>query len=80
MDAIKDAVPESLKMAGHNPLLLLHDAFSEGVHNLSDDECLERAKGVRTILIAMAERFALIRKERQELKDALSTLFKAENG
>jgi hypothetical protein len=80
MDAIEDAIPESLKMAGHNPLLLLHDAFSDGVHNLSDQECLNRAKGVRTILIAMAERFALIRKEQQELKDAVSTLFRPKTG
>lgn len=80
MDAIKDAVPDSLKMAGHNPLVLLHDAFSKGVHELSDEHCLERAKSVRTILIALAERFALIRKEQQELKQALSTLFKAESG
>jgi hypothetical protein len=33
---------------------------------------MSAAKGVRTILIAMAERFALIRKEQQELKDAMS--------
>lgn len=78
MDAIKDAVPDSLKMAGHNPLVLLHDAFSKGVHDLSDEECLQRAKSVRTILIALAERFALIRREQQELKEALSTLFKSE--
>jgi hypothetical protein len=61
MDAIRDAIPESLKMMGHNPLLLLHDAFSKGVHELSDEQCLERAQSVRTILTALAERFALIR-------------------
>jgi hypothetical protein len=78
MDAIKDAVPESLKMAGHNPLLLLHDAFSKGVHNLSDEEYLEKEpRACEPSLIALAERFALIRKEQQELKEAISTLFKA---
>jgi hypothetical protein len=79
MDAIKDAIPESLKMMGHNPLLLLHDAFSKGVHELSDEQCLERAQSVRTILIALAERFALIRNQTNELKQAISTLFKEES-
>jgi hypothetical protein len=29
MEAIKEAIPESLKMLEHNPLLLLHDAFDD---------------------------------------------------
>jgi hypothetical protein len=78
MDAIKEAVPESLKMLGHNPLLLLHDALSKGVHELSDEQCLKRAQTLRTILIAMADRFALIRAENNELKQAISSLFKEE--
>jgi len=61
MEAIKEAIPESLKMLEHNPLLLLHDAFSKGVHELSDEQCLKRAHAVRTILIGLAERFARIR-------------------
>jgi hypothetical protein len=78
MDAIKEAIPESLKMLGHNPLLLLHDAFSKGVHELSDEQCLQRAYAVRTILIGLAERFARIRAENDELRQAISSLFKEE--
>jgi hypothetical protein len=78
MDAIKEAIPESLKMLGHNPLSLLHDAFSKGVHELSDEQCLKRAHAVRTILIGLAERFARIRAENDELKQALSSIFKDE--
>ena len=66
-------------MFGHNPLLLLHDASSKGVHELSDEQCLNRAQSVRTILIALPERFALIRAESDELKQAISTLFKEES-
>jgi hypothetical protein len=78
IDEIKEAIPESLKMFTHNPLLLLHDAFSKGVHELSDEQCLQRAHAVRTILIALADRFALIRAENEELKQAISSLFKEE--
>jgi hypothetical protein len=65
-------------MFTHNPLLLLHDAFSKGVHELSDEQCLQRAHAVRTILIALADRFTLIRAENEELKQAISSLFKEE--
>jgi hypothetical protein len=76
VDAIKDAIPESLKMWGHNLLALLHKAFSEGVHDLSDEECLARAHTVRSVLIALAERMALIRAENAELKGAISVLIR----
>lgn len=74
-----EAIPESLKMLDHNPLLLLHDAFSKGVHELSDEQCLQRAYAVRTILIGLAERFARIRAENDQLRQALSSLFKEES-
>jgi hypothetical protein len=38
------AIPAGLLIDGHNPLLLLHDLLSEGVHQFSDSECLERAQ------------------------------------
>jgi hypothetical protein len=49
------------------------------VHDLSDEQCLKRAQTVRTILIALADRFALIRAENNELKQAISSLFKEES-
>jgi hypothetical protein len=79
MEAIKNAIPDSLKMSRQNPLLLLHDAFSKGVHELSDEECLKRSQHARTILIALAERFALIRAQQEDLKQALSAHFKPES-
>jgi hypothetical protein len=63
---------------GYAPLLLLHDAFSKGVHELSDEQCLKRAHAILTILIGLAERFARIRAENDELKQALSSIFKDE--
>src|SRR5205814_6790875 len=44
IDAVKDAIPESLKIREHNPLTLLHRALSEGLHEGSDEECLERSE------------------------------------
>lgn len=33
------AIPPVLLIDGHNPLALVHDLLSEGIHELSDDEC-----------------------------------------
>src|SRR5690606_15209627 len=34
--AIKHAIPDSLMIEGHNPLVLLHDTLSDGLHGQSD--------------------------------------------
>ncbi|MBN1806236.1 MAG: hypothetical protein JW837_13390 [Sedimentisphaerales bacterium] len=74
--SIKDAIPESLLIDGHhNPLTLLHDTLSKGVHELSDDECLDRAKSIRLILFELSERLGNAMKEHSELKKALTKLF-----
>jgi hypothetical protein len=77
--SVKDAIPESLLIDGcHNPLTLLHQALSEGVHVLSDDECLDRAKSIRLILFELSERLSNAMKEHSELKQALSKLLGAD--
>ncbi|MBN8458901.1 MAG: hypothetical protein J0M04_13790 [Verrucomicrobia bacterium] len=74
MDIAKPALPESLLISGHNPLGLLHSALSEGVHALSDHECLEIAGSVRTILNELSDRIAQALKDEAELQAALGTL------
>lgn len=70
----KDAIPESLLINGHNPLALLHGALSEGVHAMSDDECLEIAGSIRVVLGELSERLTQALKDEAELKHALSSL------
>ena len=57
-------------------LTLLHDALSDGVHELSDSECLELAAAIRTILTALAERITDALKDEAEMREALGTLFR----
>lgn len=70
----KDAIPESLLINGHSPLLLLHSALSEGVHALSDEQCLELASSVRIVLGELSERLSQALKDEAELSKALGTL------
>jgi hypothetical protein len=74
IDKIKTAIPSALRIDSHNPLTLLHDALSDGLHARSDEECLEYAREIRVVLTDLAERMAQVLKENSELKEAVSKL------
>jgi len=76
VETIKHALPQSLLVNGHNPLLLLHSALSAGVHELSDDQCLDLAASARVLLIEFAERMAQAMKDEAELNNAITRLAK----
>lgn len=74
LDMAKNAIPESLLINGHSPILLLHSALSEGIHALTDEQCLEIAGSVRIVLGELSERLSQALKDEAELTRALSTL------
>ena len=74
VDSVKPAVPQVLLINGHNPLTLLHTALSEAVHDKSDQECLEIAQDIRTVLAELAERIGQALKDTAELKSAVARL------
>ena len=76
VDLVKDAIPESLRIDGHNPLTLLHSALSEGVHAKSDEECLELATSIRVVLQELAERAGIALKDHAELRTAVGRLLR----
>ena len=76
LEMAKDSLPESLLIDGHSPIELLHSALSEGLHNLSDEECLESAHNVRLVLVDLSDRLAQALKNEAELKEALSQIMK----
>ena len=74
IEMAKTALPESLLINGHNPLVLLHSALSEGVHELSDEECLDLASSIRIVLSELSDRLASALKDEAELSKALGKL------
>ena len=76
VEKIKHALPESLHINGYNPLTLLHSALSGGVHEYSDEECLELAGDIRKILIEFADKLGQALKEDAELNAAVTRLAK----
>lgn len=71
---VKDALPESLLIDGHNPLSLLHAALSDGLHARSDAECLEVASSVRVVLVELSERLGQALRDEAEIHKAISRL------
>ena len=77
IEKLKKGFPESLLIDGHhNPLLLLHNALSKGIHEMSDEDCLELATSIRVVLSELAERIANMLKEKTELSKAVGRLLK----
>ena len=71
---VKDVIPESLYVEEHNPMRLLYRALSKGVHELSDEECLQLASSIRVVLAELSERLSSLLKDKAELSKAISTL------
>ena len=70
----KDVIPDKLFINNQNPILALHHVLSGGVHNFSDERCLELARDVRVVLGALSERLSFVLKDDAEVGSALSNL------
>src|SRR5271166_2758708 len=76
IDMIKDAIPQRLLIHGQNPLTLLHSALSRGLHEQTDEKCLELATDIRLILAELSELLGHALKDERELKEAISRLMR----
>ncbi|SRR6266568_3642181 len=80
IEKMKAAFPQMLLINGNNPLALLHAALSQGVHDKSDEDCLQIAMSIRIILGELAERLSLALKDDTELTTAVGNLIKLKSG
>ncbi len=65
-DNIFEHLPNSLKSLGDNPIKLLYNQTSEGLHNFNEEECLNKAKSILKLLNFVLRK---INEEKSELKD-----------
>jgi hypothetical protein len=72
---LKDAIPPKLLiLGGENPLTLLYKPLSVGLHDLTDEQCLQQAADIRTVLTALLENIGDVLKDQDELKAAANRL------
>jgi hypothetical protein len=70
-DNIFQHLPSSLKSLGDNPIKLLYNQTSEGLHSLTEKECLEKAEKILKLLEFIIKK---INEERSEIKDLKETI------
>lgn len=78
LEDVKDLIPPSLMIDGHNPMKLLHKALSVGLHAKDDETCLKIAHSIRMVLQDLSVRIKEALREERDLKQALSDLLQAD--
>ena len=68
---ISQDLPDSIEVPGNNPVLLAYRQLSNGLHNLSDKECVDVAKRVSGILIHL---LVGLRDEQENKKQYLANI------
>jgi hypothetical protein len=70
-DNIFEHLPNSLKSLGNNPIKLLYNQTSEGLHSLSEEDCLKRANTILKLLEFVIKK---INEEKSEIKNLRNML------
>jgi hypothetical protein len=68
------ALPEYLKPSGLNPLGRLYQVLSEGVHNLNDQECLEKTSDIQECLKYLISELSDRKKNQGRFKSMVASL------
>lgn len=69
-----EALPTFLLVNGKNPLGRLYKTLSEGIHNLSDNDCLEKAKDVFEAITFILNTLAVYSANRKAYETSLKSL------
>ena len=71
---VKDLIPTSLQPNGINPLQIIYDELSEGIHYNSDEECLESADAIRISIGYLAGQVMKKKKDHQEFTESMKKI------
>jgi hypothetical protein len=70
----KDAVPRNIRPNNMNPLTIIYDILSKGIHRLPEDECLENSKNIRIALVYLIKAITQQNQEQREFLDSIKSL------
>lgn len=69
-----NVLPDYLKPDGFNPLGQIYGLLSDGVHSLSDEECLNKATDLQVCLEFLISELAAHKQNREDFKNRLTAL------
>lgn len=68
---VKDLLPDILRPNDMNPLDILHQALSEGLHELSEDECMNLAVMTRNSILFLIAQIIQNRETKKKFTDSM---------
>lgn len=71
---IQNDLPEILHVDGSNPLKLLYELLSDGIHGKTDQECAEDAKVIRKAFDFLIKSMDSLRRQKAEYSSAIKEL------
>ncbi len=74
VDYAKSLIPSHLKPGGRNPVDALYGAFSDGIHNKTDDECIEIVDRMRLAFEYLFKTLQVSSEDAKEFVRALNTV------
>lgn len=76
INVLNKYLPGSLKQFGDNPIKLLYEQLSDGIHSLSDEVCLEKAESINFVLTYVIQKIYEEKTESGILVEAMKKLRK----
>jgi hypothetical protein len=76
---IRDIFPNNLRPDGINPIQLIYEAFSAGIHRLPEEKCIEHAKDIRSSLVYLIKTLSNMKTEQMEYMQAMRKLQDRQN-
>ncbi|MGI6278649.1 MAG: hypothetical protein ACOYJ8_02495 [Patescibacteria group bacterium] len=74
INLVKDLLPKSLQVEGVNPLKELYRVLSKGVHNKTDEECMEKAEAIRGILVFLVNQVIRTKKDKKSFTEGMKKI------
>lgn len=74
IELVKDLLPASLRPNGINPLQVMYDELSEGIHYNSDEECLESADAIRMSIAYLASQVMKKKMDHRDFSDSIQKI------
>jgi hypothetical protein len=70
----KDAIPNNLRPNGMNPLAIIYDTLSAGIHRLPEEECLKNSEYIRVALSYLIRTLSRQNEEQRAFLEATKSL------
>jgi len=73
IDVVNKYLPNSFKDLGDNPIRLLYEQLSGGIHQFSEEECIEKAKFIDVLLKYVIKK---VNEEKYQIKEVREAMLK----